>query len=58
MKKEEKIEALKELARRHPYSEYVGYLWKNPLNPRSVGIRWKTKDLQMFREFQKEFQKK
>ena len=51
-----KINALRELARKHPYTENVGYIWKNPLNPRSRGIRWTHKDLNLFRHFQKEMQ--
>jgi hypothetical protein len=52
MLKEEKIAALKALAIKHPRREFVGYLWKNPLNPRSTGRRWRYKDLEMFRRFQ------
>jgi hypothetical protein len=55
MKKEELIFALRALAKKHPYAEHVGYLWKNPLNPRSKGIRWTTKDLNLFRQFQIEY---
>ena len=35
MLKNDLINALRELARLHPYTENVGYIWKNPLNPRS-----------------------
>jgi hypothetical protein len=52
MKKEEKVLALKALAVAHPRAVDVGYLWKNPLNPRSWGIRWTNKDLELFRKFQ------
>jgi hypothetical protein len=52
MKKAERIAALKALAAKHPYAQDVGYLWKNPLNSRSHGIRWTAKDLEMFRRFQ------
>jgi hypothetical protein len=55
MKKEETILALRELAKKHPYAEHVGYMWKNPLNPRSKGIRWTTRDLNLFRKFQIEY---
>jgi hypothetical protein len=55
MKKEELIFALRTLAQIHPYSEHVGYMWKNPLNPRSKGIRWTTRDLNLFRKFQIEY---
>jgi hypothetical protein len=34
MNKQEKIEALKELARQYP--QHVGTMWKNPLNPRNT----------------------
>jgi len=56
MLRDDLINALRELARKHPYTEHVGYIWKNPLNPRSRGIRWKRKDLELFRQFQKEIQ--
>jgi hypothetical protein len=52
MNKEERIRALKALARKHPYAKDVGYMWKNPLNERSKGIRWSTKDLELFRQLQ------
>uniref|UniRef100_A0A6C0KCM3 Uncharacterized protein n=1 Tax=viral metagenome TaxID=1070528 RepID=A0A6C0KCM3_9ZZZZ len=52
MKKEERIFAIRTLARQHPYAENVGYMWKNPLNPRSRGIRWSRQDLTLFRNFQ------
>ena len=55
MKKEETILALRELAKKNPYAEHVGYMWKNPLNPRSRGIRWTTKDLTLFRKLQLEY---
>ena len=55
MKKEELIIALKALAKKHPYVKNVGYMWKNPLNPRSKGIRWSTQDLKLFREFQNQY---
>jgi hypothetical protein len=55
MKKEERIIALRILAKNHPYDENVGYMWKNPLNPRSKGIRWTTQDLLLFRKFQNEY---
>lgn len=55
MKKKEKVEALKELARVNPYIEHVGFLWKNPFNPRSKGIRWRRNDLDLFRKFQIEY---
>jgi hypothetical protein len=55
MKKEERIFALRALAKKHPYAENVGYMWKNPLNSRSKGIRWSTQDLKLFRKFQIEY---
>ena len=55
MNKEERILALKALAKKHPYSKNVGYMWKNPLNPRSKGIRWSTTDLELFRQFQTKY---
>jgi len=55
MTKEERIFALRALAKKHPYAENVGYMWKNPLNPRSKGIRWSTQDLKLFRKFQIEY---
>ena len=55
MKKEELIFALRALAKKHPYTENVGYAWKNPLNPRSKGIRWSTQDLELFRKCQIEY---
>ena len=55
MKKEELILALRILAQIHPYDENVGYMWKNPLNPRSKGIRWTIRDLDLFRKFQIEY---
>ena len=52
MKKEDRILALRELAKKHPYAEHTGYMWKNPLNSKSNGIRWTTHDLELFRKFQ------
>lgn len=52
MKKSERIAALKALAKQDPYASDVGTLWKNPLNPKSTGIRWTSRDLEMFRGFQ------
>lgn len=52
MNREERVKALKALAKKHPYATDVGYLWKNPLNPRSVGIRWTNRDLDLFKKFQ------
>lgn len=56
MIKEEKFIALFELAQRHPYDEYIGYKWKNPLNNKSKGIRWRKQDIEQFRKFQKQIQ--
>jgi hypothetical protein len=53
MNKEERIAALKALAKKHPLTKDVGFLWKNPLNAKSKGIRWTPRDLEMFRKFQK-----
>jgi hypothetical protein len=55
MKKEELILALRALAKEHPYAKNVGFLWKNPLNPRSTGRRWTNRDLNLFRKFQIEY---
>lgn len=55
MKKEERIAALKALAKKHPHAKDVGFLWKNPLNSKSKGIRWTPGDLAMFRDFQEKF---
>jgi hypothetical protein len=55
MKREEIKQALRALAKKHPYTENVGQLWKNPLNPRSKGIRWSVSDLKLFRQFQIEY---
>ena len=52
MKKKELELALKALAKRHPHSETMGFLWKNPLNPKSTGIRWTVSDLKLFRQYQ------
>jgi hypothetical protein len=54
MRKEEIAAALKALAAKHPTAEHVGYLWKNPLNPKSRGRRWTNETLAMFRQFQAE----
>jgi hypothetical protein len=48
---------LKALAKKHPRVKDVGFLWKNPLNPKSTGIRWTVRDLEIFRKFQKAFVK-
>lgn len=53
MNKQEKITALTELAKQYPHIEHVGTMWKNPLNPRSKGIRWTKSDLILFRMFQR-----
>lgn len=55
MKKEELIAALRALAKKHPHAKDVGYMWKNPLNPKSTGRRWSTSDLKLFRQFQAEY---
>jgi len=55
MKREEVILALRALAKKHPRAKDVGFMWKNPLNSRSKGIRWTASDLKLFREFQKEY---
>ncbi len=54
MLKAERIRALRQLARIHPTAEQTGFLWKNPFNPKSRGIRWTKKDLELFRQFQNE----
>uniref|UniRef100_A0A6C0B8U2 Uncharacterized protein n=1 Tax=viral metagenome TaxID=1070528 RepID=A0A6C0B8U2_9ZZZZ len=55
MNKKEKIEALKELAKKYPHTEHVGKMWKNPLNLQSKGIRWTNSDLILFRMFQRDY---
>ena len=55
MKKEERILALRALAKKHPRAKDIGYTWKNPLNPKSRGIRWSTEDLLLFRKFQGQY---
>jgi len=55
MKKEELLLALRALAKKHPYAQDVGYLWKNPLNPKSTGRRWTNADLKLFKQFQLEY---
>jgi len=55
MKKQELVSALRALAKKHPHAKDVGYMWKNPLNPRSIGRRWTTADLKLFRQFQTEY---
>ena len=55
MKKEELILALRALAKKHPHAQDVGYMWKNPLNPKSKGRRWTVVDLKLFRKFQTEY---
>jgi len=57
MKREELILALRELAKKHPYSKDVGYMWKNPLNLKSTGRRWTASDLTLFRQLQLEYRK-
>ena len=58
MLKEERLKALKELARIHKNAKEIhGQLWKNPLNSKSKGIRWTQQDLELFKKFQKEFLK-
>lgn len=53
-RKHTRATALRELARRYPKVEHVGFEWKNPFNKASRGIRWTQKDLAMFRKFQQE----
>jgi hypothetical protein len=55
MKKEELIAALRALAKKHPRAVDVGYMWKNPLNPKSKGRRWTRDDLKLFLQFQIEY---
>jgi hypothetical protein len=58
MNKQERINALRTLAMKHPVGgvdHIYGYgRWKNPLNPRSTGLRWTRRDLELFRQFQQE----
>jgi hypothetical protein len=53
MNKAERMKALRALAKKHPHATDVGFMWKNPLNAKSTGIRWTNQDLEMFRDFQK-----
>ncbi len=55
MRKEEKLAALIELARRYPRVKDVGHFWKNPLNPNSRGIRWTRTDLALFLQLQQKY---
>jgi hypothetical protein len=55
MKKEDLVAALRALAKKHPYAKEVGYMWKNPLNPKSRGKRWSVADLNLFRQFQRQY---
>jgi hypothetical protein len=55
MNTKERLAALRELAKKNPHATAVGFLWKNPLNPRSKGIRWTPRDLEIFRKFQIEY---
>jgi hypothetical protein len=55
MKREEIVLALRALAKKHPHAKDVGYMWKNPLNPRSKGRRWIEADLKLFRQLQLEY---
>jgi len=48
---------LQALAKKYPTAENVGFLWKNPLKPKSRGKRWTKSDLALFRKFQKTFRK-
>jgi hypothetical protein len=47
---------LRALAKKHPYSEHVGFKWIAP-GSRGKGIRWTQKNLATFRALQKEYQK-
>jgi hypothetical protein len=55
MNKDERMKALRALAKKHPYAATMGFMWKNPLNPRSLGIRWTTRDMEIFKAFQAEY---
>lgn len=46
--------ALRELARRYPDKEEVGYMWKDPRAKTTRTRRWTIRDLKKFREYQKE----
>jgi hypothetical protein len=48
-------QALRTLAMLYPTMEDVGFMWKNPLNPKSRGIRWTKTDLAKFRQYQNEY---
>ena len=55
MTKEERILALKALAKKHPTAKDIGFMWKNPLNAKSIGIRWTPGDIAIFRKFQAQY---
>jgi bifunctional pyridoxal-dependent enzyme with beta-cystathionase and maltose regulon repressor activities len=55
MKQDEIVLALRALAKKHPHAKNVGYMWKNPLNPKSKGKRWSPADLKKFRDLQLEY---
>jgi len=55
MTKEERILALKALAKKHPTAKDIGFMWKNPLNAKSIGIRWTPGDIVIFRKFQAQY---
>lgn len=56
-RKHSRNDSLRALARKHPHSEHVGFMWKDPLNKKSKGIRWTRRNLNTFRKFQKSFHK-
>jgi hypothetical protein len=51
MLQSERRKALKALAKLNPKGK-VGGIWKNPLNPKSRGIRWTPQDLDL-RKYQR-----
>jgi hypothetical protein len=53
MTRKQKVTALKALARKYPTGGPFG-VWKNPLDPKSRGMRWTGDDYEMFERFQKE----
>jgi len=55
MRKDEKEEALRALAKQYPTKGSGPFgVWTNPLKPGSRGIRWTGADFAMFEQFQEE----
>jgi len=56
MTEQERLRALKALAKKYPMGTTLPnpFVWKNPLNSNSNGIRWTRKDLDQFELFRKQ----